>query len=176
MHYFRVSNSRKMFRYERTQSTPFDPKWCFRVFWNISQTFDTKKLCKFYVSSLRALFRSTELLKKVSLWMHPIYSIRPKKKFECVSEHFANLRHNKVCNTCVPAVNALFRETELSKKVSLWMHPIYSIRPKMKFGCVSDLFANLRHEKLWCFGPECSILGYRTFVTNFTTKAPNVLH
>ena len=148
MHYFGVSNSRKMFRYEHTQSTPFDRKWCFTVFRNISQTFDTKKWCKFYVSSLRALFWGIELLKKVSQRTHPAYSIRHKKKFGCVSEHFANLRHGKLCKICVSSLNVLFRGIELPQKLLLWSHPIYNIRPKMMLRSVSKHFMNLHHEKL----------------------------
>jgi hypothetical protein len=37
--------------------------------------------------------------------------------------------------------NALFRGIEVAK------HPLYSIRPKMMFGSVSEYFANLRHVK-----------------------------
>jgi hypothetical protein len=61
--------------------------------------------------------------------------------FRCVSEHFANLRHVKIRNTCVSRMNTLFRGTEVLK------HPFYSIGPKMMFGCVSEHFANLRRVK-----------------------------
>jgi hypothetical protein len=36
-------------------------------------------------------------------------------------------------------LNTLFRGTEVAK------HPLYSIRPKMMFGSVSEHFANLRY-------------------------------
>ena len=67
--------------------------------------------------------------KKGLLRTHPIYSIRPKTMFGSVSEHFANLRNEKWCKTCVSFLNALFRRSDISKKVLLRMHPIYSIRP-----------------------------------------------
>ena len=37
-----VPNIRKMFCHEHIQSNLLDPKWCFALFWSISQTFDTK--------------------------------------------------------------------------------------------------------------------------------------
>jgi hypothetical protein len=61
--------------------------------------------------------------------------------FRCVSQHFANLRHVKIRNTCVSRMNTLFRGTEVLK------HPFYSIGPKMMFGCVSEHFANHRRVK-----------------------------
>jgi hypothetical protein len=73
---------------------------------------------------------------------HPFYSIGPKMMFGCVSEHFANLRHVKIRNTCVSSMNALFQGAEVVK------HPFYSIGPKMMFGCVSEHFANLRYVKI----------------------------
>ena len=85
--------------------------------------------------------------KKVSLRTHLIYFIRPKMMLESVSEHFVNLRHEKLCRTSVSGQNALFRGTELSKKVSQRRLPIYSNRPKMMFGSISEHFADLRHEK-----------------------------
>jgi hypothetical protein len=56
-----------------------------------------------------------------------------------VSEHFANLRHVKRCQTCVSGVNAQFQGAKVVK------NPFYSIGPKMMFGSVSDHFAYLRH-------------------------------
>jgi hypothetical protein len=44
------------------------------------------KRCETSVSSLIALFRGIEVA------MHTLYSIRPKKMFGCVLDHFANLR------------------------------------------------------------------------------------
>jgi hypothetical protein len=58
------------------------------------------------------------------------------------SEHFANLRHEKRCKTCVTGLNALFRGTEVVK------HPFYSIGTKMIFRSVSEYFANLHHVKI----------------------------
>ena len=106
-----------------------------------------KKVCKTCVPAVNALFRGIELSKKVSLRMHPIYSIRPKTKFGCVSEHFTNLRHEKLWKTFVSGLNALFRGTELLKKISLRRHPMYSIKPKMMLASVSEYFADLRHKK-----------------------------
>jgi hypothetical protein len=61
--------------------------------------------------------------------------------FGSVSEHFSNLRHVKMCKTCVSFLNALFRGTKVAK------HPFYCIKTKMMFGSVLEHFANLRHVK-----------------------------
>jgi hypothetical protein len=84
-----------------------DPK-SLRVFWSISETFRMKKRCKarkmmigtylehfanlrnvkrceICVSGLNALFQGIEVA------MHSLYSIRPKKMFGCVLDHFTNL-------------------------------------------------------------------------------------
>ena len=47
VHYFGVPNFWKKFRYERTQSTPLDPKRSLGVFQSILQTFDMKNYAKF---------------------------------------------------------------------------------------------------------------------------------
>jgi hypothetical protein len=44
--------------------------------------------------------------------------------FGSVSEHFANLRHIKRCNSCVLGMNALFRGNEVV------MHPFSLVDPK----------------------------------------------
>ena len=80
--------------------------------------------------------------------MHSIYSIRPKMKFGCVSEHFANLRHEKLWKTCVSGLNPLFRGTEVAKMVSQRNQPLYPIRSQTMFEGVSEHFANLRHKKV----------------------------
>jgi hypothetical protein len=57
--------------------------------------------------------------------------------FGSVSEHFANLRQETRCKTCVWWLNTLFRGPEVVK------HPFYSIGAKLMFGSVSENFANL---------------------------------
>jgi hypothetical protein len=86
-------------------------------------------------SRMNALFRGTKVTK------HPFYSMWIKMMSGSVSEHFTNLRHVKICKTCVSDPNALFRGTKPAK------HPFYSIRTKMMFGSVLEHFANLRHVK-----------------------------
>ena len=54
---------------------------------------------------------------------------------------------HKRCETCVPSLNALFRGTEVANMVSQRKHPIYSIRPKMKFCSGRDHFTNHQHVK-----------------------------
>ena len=105
------------------------------------------KRCKTCVSSLNAFFRGTEVAKMVSQQKHPFYPIKPKMMFGSVLEHIANLRHVKRCKTCVSALNALFRCTEVAKMVSQRKQPFYSIRPKMMFGSVLEHITNLRHVK-----------------------------
>jgi hypothetical protein len=82
-----------------------------------------------------ALFRGTKVEN------HPFYSIGTKMMSRRVSEHFTNLRHVKICKTCVSGLNALFRGTKIAT------HPFFSIRTKMMFGSVLEHFANLRHVK-----------------------------
>jgi hypothetical protein len=81
--------------------------------------------------------------------------------FGSVSEHFTNLRHVKICKSCVSGLNAMFRGTEVVK------HPFYSIGTKMMFGSVSDHFANLQQVKdaKLASDPECTILGYQSCET-----------
>jgi hypothetical protein len=57
--------------------------------------------------------------------------------FGSVSEHLANLQHEKRCKNCVMGLNALFQGTEVVK------HPFYSIGTNTMFGSVSEYFAIL---------------------------------
>jgi hypothetical protein len=99
-----------------------------------------------------ALFRGTKVAN------HPFYSIGTKMMFRSVSEHFTNLRHVKICKTCVSGLNALFRGTKVAKQ------PFYSIRTKMMFGSVLEHFANLRHVKRCktCVHVECTVSVYQS--------------
>ena len=99
------------------------------------------------VLGLNALFWGTKVVKMVSQEKHPFYSGRPKTMFGSVLEHLANLRHVKICKTCVSNLNVLFRCNEYAKMVSEQKHPFYSIRPKMLFGSVLEHTANLPHVK-----------------------------
>ena len=83
---------------------------------------------------MNALFQGIELSKKVSLRMHPIYSIRPKTKFGSVSDHFANLRHEKLWKTCVSGLNALFQGIELQKKFRYERTQSTQLDPKWSLG------------------------------------------
>jgi hypothetical protein len=101
---------------------------------------------------------------------HPLYSIRFKMWFGCVSEHFANHQYVKRCKTCVSGLNALFRswmqnscfanlrhvmrwKTYVSARNTLFQdtevakHPFDYIGPKMMFESVSEHFTNLWHMK-----------------------------
>jgi hypothetical protein len=106
-----------------------------RVFRSISLTFCTLKEAKLVFRGLNALFSGSEVAN------HPFYSIGTKMMFGSVSEHFANLRHEKDGKLVFRCLNALFRGTEVAN------HPFYSIVTKMIFGSVSEHFVNLRHEK-----------------------------
>jgi hypothetical protein len=127
MHYFGVMKLWSI------HSTPLEPKWCLGVFQSVSLTFGPEKLPNL-CSSLNALLHGTKVVK------HPFYSIGRKLMFGSVSEHFANLRHVKRCNTCVRAWLHYFRVPKLRS--------IHSTRlePKWCLG-VSKHFANLRHLK-----------------------------
>jgi hypothetical protein len=116
-----------LFRNKHTESIPLGPKWCLEVFQSISQTFDMKKFPKLVFQA----------------WMHyfGLPNFQKKFSYECtqsmlrsVSKHFANLRHEKQCKTCVSGVNALFQGSKLPKEVLLWS--------------ISKHFANHWPEKL----------------------------
>jgi hypothetical protein len=102
-------------------------------------------------SHLNALFRGTNVTK------HPFYSIGTKMMMGSVSEHFTNLRHVKICKTCVSSLNEQFRGIEVAN------HPFYSIRTKMMFASVLEHFANLRHVKICktCVHAECTVSVYQ---------------
>jgi hypothetical protein len=138
------------------------------------------KRCKTCVSGLKALFWGTELAN------HPFYSIRPKMMFGSDLEDFTNLWHVKRWETCVWGKNALFLGTEVAKQ------PLYSIKTKMNYFWVSklrsihstlldpkwclgvfrgiSLILACKKMKNLCFGPECTISGYRS------CKASILLH
>ena len=78
--------------------------------------------------------------------------------------------------TCVSGQNAQLRGTEVAKMVSQQKHSFYSIRLKMIFGSVLEDFANLRHVNNLCFGPECTVTGYRSCKNGFAIKASVLLH
>jgi hypothetical protein len=67
------------------------------------------KKSKTSVSSLNALFRGTEVVKR------PFYSIGPKMMFGCVSKHFADLDMQKMPNLC-SSLNVLFWGTKFVKQ------------------------------------------------------------
>ena len=104
---------------------------------------------------------------------HPFYSIRLKMMFGSLLEDFANLRH---VITCVSGLNALLGGTEVAKLILQQKHLFYSIRLKMMFGSVLEDFANFRHVNNLCFGPECTVTGYRSCKNGFATKASILLH
>jgi hypothetical protein len=85
-------------------------------------------------SGLNALLRGTEVVK------HTFYFIGPKMMFGSVSEHFTNLRHEKMQNLR-PSLNAQFWDTKVVN------HPFYSIGPKMMFASVSEHFETIRQVK-----------------------------
>jgi hypothetical protein len=66
-------------------------------------------------------------------------------KFGFVLEHLENLQPIKRCKTSVSGLNVLFWCTEFAEMGSTQMHPFYSIRPKMMFGCILEHLENLRH-------------------------------
>ena len=75
------------------------------------------KRCKTCGSGLNALFHGTEVVIMVSQQKHSFYSIGPKMMFGSVLVHFGNLRRVKKYKTCISGLNALFRGTEIVKKV-----------------------------------------------------------
>ena len=122
-HYFGVPNFRKMFCHEHIQYNLLDQKWCLRVFRSISQTFDTKIHAKLVFQGWRYYFGVPSFQKK---FCHECIQSNPidPKWFGSVSEHFANLRHEKSCKTCISSPKGLFQRTELSEKVLPRTHPI----------------------------------------------------
>ena len=137
--------------------------------WNI-------KWCKTWVSGLNALFRVTKLVKMVSQRNQPFYLIGPQKMFRCVSKHFANLWNIKWSKTWVSGLNVLLRCTELAKMVSQWNQRSTSLAPNNVSECFGAFRKPLEHKMMQnlCFGPQCTISGYRTYENGFTTKS-NIL-
>ena len=91
------------------------------MFESVSEHFANLQLVKrgkTCVSSIKALFRGTELAKMVSEQNQPFYPVKPQTMLESVSEHFVNLQDAKRGKTSVSGLNALFRGTELVKMVS----------------------------------------------------------
>jgi hypothetical protein len=153
MHLFGVRNLRSI------HSTPLDPKWCLRVFRIISLTFSiTKDLILVFRDWMHYVgYRSCEngVVTKASIllqWSQNHWECfgafrKPSEWKRCKApkfmigtflEHFTYLQNVKRCEICVLGINALFRGIEVA------MRSLYSIRPKMMFGCVLDHFANLR--------------------------------
>ena len=77
----------------------------------------------------------------------PFNPIRPQTMFECVQEHFVDLRHVKQGRTCISGLNALYRGTEGLKMVSQRNQLFNSIRPQTMFESVQEHFTDLRHLK-----------------------------
>jgi hypothetical protein len=108
MHYFVVPNFYKCVAMNAsilTFQTQNEVWNCFRAFRKPSRGKIMQHLC----FGRNALFWGTNLSKKVLPRTHPIYTFRPKTMFGSVSKHFAYLRHEKSCNTCVSVRNAQSR-------------------------------------------------------------------
>jgi hypothetical protein len=95
----------------------------------------------------RCVFWGKGVAKIASHQIHPFYSIRTKMLFGTVLDHFVNLPCVKSRKTCVSRSNALFRGTQVAKKVLYQMHPFYSLEPKIMFGSVLEHFRNLWNVK-----------------------------
>jgi hypothetical protein len=77
------------------------------------------------------MFRGTEFVK------HPFYSIGPKLMFGSVSEHFANLRHEKDAKLASEPECTIFGYQ--SYEASILLH-----WTQMMFGSFSEHFDNIR--------------------------------
>ena len=123
MHYSVVPNFWKKFCNERIQSNLLDQKRCLGVFWSISQIFSKENHAKLVFQGWRYYFGVPSFRKK---FCHERIQSNPidPKWFGSVSEHFANLRHEKSWKTCISSMKGLFRGTELSEKVLPRTHPI----------------------------------------------------
>ena len=146
----RYRTSGKKFRYEHTQFTSLDPKWCLRVFRSISQTFGMKNYAKLVFPARMLYFGVPNFRKKVSLWTHPIYFIRPKMMLESVSDHFTNFRHEKLCKTCVWARMHYFGV--LNSRIKFRYEGTTSTPkcPKRRLGvfrCISQTFTRKNYAK-----------------------------
>jgi hypothetical protein len=78
--------------------------------------------------------------------------------FVSVPEHFAILRHEKRCKTCISGLNALFRVPKLESIHSTPLEPKWFL---VVFRSISLTFGTLKMENL-CFGPQCTISRYRS--------------
>jgi hypothetical protein len=121
---------------------------CFKKFCYPS----ARKRCKTCVSGLNTLSRGTEVVK------HPFYSIGPKMMFGSVSKHFANLQHVKDANLVFRAWMHYFRVP--SCKACILLHWTQNGVWEC-FRAFRQPSARKKMQNL-CFGPECTILGYRS--------------
>ena len=103
---------------------PVRPKMIFGSASEHLATLQHECSCRICVRWRNALLQCTELLNEVLPRTHPIYHVRAKMMFVSVSEHFATLRHENLCQTYVSRLNALFRCTEVPKEVLPRMHQI----------------------------------------------------
>ena len=74
---FRGTKLPDFFCHDCIQSNKVDPTWCLGVFQGIPQTFGTKNYAKLMFRAWMHYFEVPIFRKKVSLWTHPIYFIRP---------------------------------------------------------------------------------------------------
>jgi hypothetical protein len=132
MHYFGVMKLWSI------HSTPLEPKWCLGVFQSVSLTFGPEKLPNL-CSSLNALLHGTKVVK------HPFYSIGRKLMFGSVSEHFANLRHVKRCNTCVRAWLHYFRVPKLRSIHSTRLEPKRWLGVFRSISLTFDTYKDAKH-------------------------------
>ena len=124
-----------IFRNERTQSTPLDPKlmfWCVSYYLGAFGTvwLPYETLCK--TGRTSAKVRATNLRRNFSQQMHPIHPLDPKLIFWCVSYYLGAfgtiwLPYETRCKT--GQTNAKVRATRSRRKFSLRTHPIHPIGP-----------------------------------------------
>jgi hypothetical protein len=124
-----------IFRNERTQSTPLEPKltfWCVLYylgsFWTVWLPYETR--CKMGRTSakVRAMKSRQNFLQRT----HPIHPIDPKLTFRCVSYYLGAfgtvlLPHKTRCKTCRTSANV--RATKSHRNFSQRTHLIHPIGP-----------------------------------------------
>ena len=169
--------SGKKFRYELTQFTSLDPKWCLRVFRSISQTFGIKNDEKLIFRAWMQYFGVSNLRKSFVRNASNLLTLDPKwclEVFRSISQIFTM----KNDGNFVLGMNALFHSTELPKKVCYERIQSTPLDPKLCLGVflsISQTFGMKNDAKL-VFRAWMHNFEVLNFQKGFATNAFNLLH
>ena len=119
---------------------PVRPKMMFGSVLEHSPNIQHEKSCKTFVRRRMHYFGVPNFWK---MFYHECIQsnlLDPKQCLGLFPSILQNFATKKSCKTCVSGLKALFRGNELSTKVFPRTPPIQPVRPKTKFGSVSEHF------------------------------------